>query len=141
MAIQRINPKSADSPLLPYGGTYGPGAEHEAECIVHDFEAIAEKNPPFDKDGDRGPYCKFVFRVKYGDQLVFLHEYQPVGNNSGSRALPWIKALGVSVSDDGDFDDSDVIGKKCLLTVDAPRPDKRDPARMFNGKVQRVIGV
>ena len=142
MAVRRIAPKSQDRPVLASAGLYGPGAEFEAEVVVQDYVGEvteAKQMPAFDREGADWPYCMFVFRVKHNGQLYTLRSYQSLAEESGSNAIPWLKALGVSVSDDGEYDDREVIGKKCILDVKAPRTGK-DGTR-YTGDIKRVIGV
>ncbi len=142
MAMRRIDPESAKRPILPRAGLYGSGAENEADVVIQDFVfqvTDPQQMPAYDREGKEGPYCLFVFRVKHDGQLHTLRAYQSLAAESGSQALAWIKAVGVPVSDTGDYDDKDVIGKKCILDVGAPRTLPDGSKR--TGNVRRVIGV
>lgn len=142
MAIRRIDPKSAERPVLPHAGLYGPGAENEADVVVQDFIAEVtdpKQMPNYDREGKEGPYCLFMFRVKYAGGLHTLRAWQTLGEGSGSQALNWLRALGVAVSDNGEYDDREVIGKKCILDVKAPRT-LADGSRR-TGDVRRVVGL
>ena len=144
MAVVKISKDSEKNPFLPYGGQYGSGLEHEAECEVFQFDMNVEpgQGPGFDKDCKRTTYCLFVFRVKHEDQLVFVRHFEPTGPNTGSRAIKWLKALGAEMTEtpDGDYvlDDSGVVGSKCGIVV--KEPTQRDGVD-YTGRLTDVIGL
>lgn len=142
MAIVRINPKSKEWPYLKVGGKYGPGAEHSAEVTVTEFVPQVEvgDGPGFDRDCEKADYCFFNFQVKSQEfGLSFVRTHQPIDESSGSKALEFISNLGIHVDEDGNFDDTGIVGTKCVVEVKEPRQGK--DGKWWNGDVVGVYGA
>jgi hypothetical protein len=139
MAQVRIDPKAGMYPEIRKGGKYGPGCPNTATCTIVGFVANVEADnaPPFDRDLDRGPYCKFTFRVEEPDQTVFHDEWPTLSPMSGGRGLTWVKAAGVPVDEDGNFDDEHLMNVEVVIQFSDPKPGKNNPDRKFT----RVTGV
>lgn len=141
MSLARIDPKSELRPHLPTAGEYGAG-KNGCDCKVSAFEYPAEEMlPGYDREGERGPYAYFGFQVRGADLpggVVFHNEWQEVAEGTGSKALGWLKNLGVSVSEDGEFDPDDVVGRECIIEVGDP---KESNGRIFTGRLRQVFGA
>jgi len=141
MAIVKIDKRASSYPVLEHGGMYGPGLQHEADVELTQFECPAEKMPAYDRDGERGPYAYFGLVVITSDgERVFVDHWESIAPGSGSKALVHLKNAGVAVSEDGEFDDSDVAPRKLggIQVADA-RPSK-DGSRLYNGKLLAIVG-
>jgi len=140
MSIVSIDPKSADRPYLKLGGEYGAGRNNggEVECVA--FEYPAEAGPGYDRESRDDTYCQFTFTVKHPDfGFVSLRHWEGTKEGSGSRALEFIRNLGVEVGDQGEFDDSQVAPRKCAIEVRDPR--QGNDGRWWTGNVSNVFGI
>lgn len=144
MTIARINPSSVARKTLP-GGDYGPGQTFNADVTLTAFELPVEpgKGPGWDRECKEDSYCKFVFKIDsetLGVQVVT--DFQPLGDESGSKALTFLRQLGVTVTDSGEFDlDSVAPRKVAKLTLSEPRPNKRIEGAYYTGNVRDVVGI
>lgn len=142
MGIVQLDPKAANFVFLPTAGDYGAG-KGDADVELDAFEYPAdERMPGYDKHGEDGPYSYWNFRVDHTELgVIWYGWWDKIGPNTGSKTGVWLRQLGVSVSEAGEFDPSDVAGRKCIITVTDPRPDKNNPDKMYNGNLRNVIGV
>ena len=141
MGTVQIDPRSADRPVLPTAGEYGAG-KNGFDVILSRFECPAEERAcPWDREDEEGPYAYFGFMCKGqtpdGNKLViFLDHWEKIAESTGSKALRWLRQVGVSVSEDGIFDPGDVTGREVIITVSDPRTGKDGSIR--NGFLNNV---
>lgn len=137
----QIDTTAKDFPVLRSAGEYGPGRTHEADCEIVEFEIPALEGPGYDRNCERDQYAFFKVRVaseEFGTVMLFHHE--KIGSNTGSKAQPWLSALGhCSVS--GKIEDQDVPGTKCGVEVTDPRQDKNDQDKFWNGNIRNIFAV
>lgn len=144
MAIVNVNPKMDKRRILEQGGQYGQGLQHQADVELTNFESPNEEGkldrmPPFDKDGEEGPYWYLNIKVATPDgKRTFVQEWQR------SRQLrTTLQVIGVPVTDNPDgtftFDDSQVAPRK-LGGIEVEAPRETPDGRRFGGRVKQIIG-
>jgi hypothetical protein len=140
MALVKMDPKAESRPHLPTAGLYGLG-KGDFDVKLTRFEHPAEERmPAYDREGEKGPYAYFGFECRSDEQgLVFYDHWEPIGPGTGSRESTWLNNLGVDVTPNGEFDDSTVAGRECIIQVKDPREDKKT-GRIYNGNLQQIIG-
>ena len=140
MSTFHVNPESARFPYL-VAGEYGPSRPFESDVEITRFEIPAEENPPYDREGARGPYAYIEFTVRSDDRgFVKLRHFEAFGDNSGSKLLPWMKGLGLA-TDEGEVFVDQVEGTKCAIEVGDPKQSNQDPNRWFTGRLLAVTPV
>ena len=145
--VLEIDPKSKDFAYLPKAGKYGPGTPNPAEVVFYDFRIIPQGHPPekgrkpgFDPECKDDSYAHFHFQVKSEQHgIVNLHEFQRTAPNTGSKALDWLRQMGVAVNDKGQFKVDGLTPRSGLIIeVTDPRPDKKDKSKVYSGNVINV---
>ena len=147
MSTVTIKPKAENRPVLE-GGQYGPGLQNDAKVELTEFEApdengMLERMPAYDRDGERGPYCRFNVKVEYNGSTFFVTDWREFTN----RLKNDLRNCGVDVIDQTDgtftFDDAQVApgGGRELGGIDlkAPRQAKDDPERRYPGGIKGFI--
>ena len=144
MPIVEIPKEDLEYPILPEG-TYGPGMEFEADVAINRFEYPAVDNMPgWHKEGDKRRYAFFEFTVREAEGGFFtLSRWITLGQ--GPQLATFLTAAGVDLSttDTGGiaFEIEDVAGRKVNgVVINAPRPDKSDPDKLWQGDVKEIIG-
>jgi len=133
-------------PILPTAGTYeadavikrGDGEEIEIKsCDLTEFSMPSTdhpnqfvQNPAYDKEGKKGPYAFFHFRVvsdAFG--IVDVRHWESYAPHSRSRVRDFLVKLGVAVENLGNgqfsFEADEVAPRPCAITVGDPKGDGR----------------
>ena len=140
MSVVTINPDASKRPVLENAGVYGPGMEHEADVRLDTFECPADRMPGYDRDGERGPYAYFSFRVITEQTgMIFFNHWEPIGSFTGSKLTQMLEGLGVGIEGDGNgslqFDSEGVAPRDVAgIQVSAARNG-------YNGRLIQVIGA
>jgi len=136
--------KSEGRPVLPTAGTYEAGTVIKTSdgteiavksCDLVQFnmpsteaESQWDQNPAYDKEGKKGPYAFFHFRV-ISDNLgiVDVRHWESYASNSRSRVRDFLVKLGVEIDNLGDgkfsFEPSEVAPRACAIKVGDPRAE------------------
>jgi len=140
MGLVKLDPRASDRPILPTGGLYGAG-KNGFDVELSKFESPAEDRlPPWDQDGNEGPYSYFGFQCRAEDNsIVFYDHWEQDAPGSGSRTARWLAQAGVDITEDLEFDPDDVPGRKVIIEVADPK--SRDDGRTFSGRLRNVVGV
>jgi len=140
MSLVKLDPKAENRPHLPTAGEYGAG-KNGFDVELTKFECPAEDRlPPWDQDGERGPYAYFGFQAKSDEAgIVFYDHWEEIGANTGSRTEKWVRQLGVEV-ENHTFDPADVAPRKVIIEVADPK-DSKEGDRTYSGRLKNVVGV
>lgn len=147
--IFQFDPDAGKFPYLDRGGKYGPAglAEIVAEVEVSDFTPFIEQGseregPGWDRNCDRGAYCKFTFKVKpEGGEVCYVDAWQPLWKNSRSRAGLWLDALNIPKDGSGNYQVTSLVGTKCMLELGPPYVPADPDKAPRSGNVVAVYGI
>ena len=133
-------------PVLPTAGEYTEGAvikmangdEVEVKsCELTEFampstdhENQFVQNPAYDKEGKKGPYAFFHFKVVLDPNgIVDVRHWESYAPHSRSRVRDFLIKLGVAVENLGNgqfsFEPDEVAPRPCSVTVGDPKGDGR----------------
>lgn len=125
-----LDPESEKNPFLPKAGWYGVGQENGGEAEVYSFDAPSDRNPGFDKTGERGPWSQWRIKVTTEDGVCFTKSFQSLAPSSGSKNIKFLNNLGIPCEmvegADGRerpvYDETAIPGTPCAVRVKDPRP-------------------
>jgi hypothetical protein len=138
----QADPQAEKWAYLENAGTYGLGQQYEADVEVADVSVCnAEGNGPgYDRNCERDTYHKWSFRVVTADAgLVNVDEWCTTKKFSNGKSLVWARNCGATVSEEGVFNKSEVVGKKVAITVGEPYTSKA--GNKGTGRVQEVFAL
>ncbi len=142
MALVQFEPEEMAKPLFSFfnvAGTWGPGGDIEAECIITDYQFPAVENPTFDRENKKGlTYAFFNIRcIRPGEQNI----------NEGwwleqNRAFQVLQRIGVHVNEeDGSHDTDDVTGLRVIVEAGNPGKNKENPPVEAYSKIKTLHSV
>jgi len=123
MALAKFDPNMKERfPLFKVAGEYGRDCEFEAVCTIEGFEFPSVLTPAYDKPGDKGPYALFqLLCVQEGKPNIRENWFRDTGN-----AWHLLARIGVEISDDGEFDTEEVVGREVMIVAGDPRAGRDD---------------
>lgn len=142
MALVQVSPKASARPYLPHAGVYGWGQMHDMEAVLTKIEAPSKTGPGWDYECKKDSYVEFTIKVVHPEMgLVFVKDHQPMGDNSGSKALQYLRDLAPElVSEEGEFDPELFGPIDCNIEVTDAVEDRRvgKEGLMYSGNIRNI---